>query len=57
MSVAAVAVVESVFFTVAAPVEENINPEMQDLATQDIVAQDMGVMQDGQMDADAPTEL
>lgn len=41
----------------AAPVEENINPEMQDLATQDIVAQDMGVMQDGQMDGNAPTEL
>ena len=41
----------------AAPVEENINPEMQDLATQDMVAQDMGVMQDGQMDGNAPTEL
>lgn len=41
----------------AAPVEENINPEMQDLATQDMMAQDMGVMQDGQMDGNAPTEL
>lgn len=41
----------------AAPVEENINPEMQDLATQDMMAQDMGVMQDGQMDGYAPTEL
>ena len=41
----------------AAPVEENINPEMQDLAAQDMVAQDMGVMQDGQMDGYAPTEL
>ena len=42
-----------------APVEDNlINPEMQDLATQDMIAQDMGVMQDaGQMDGNAPTEL
>lgn len=42
-----------------APVEDNlINPEMQDLATQDTIAQDMGVMQDaGQMDGNAPTEL
>ena len=41
----------------AAPVEENINPEMQDLATQDIVAQDMGVLNDGQMVADETQEL
>ena len=41
----------------AAPAEENINPEMQDLANQEMIAQDMGVMQDGQMDGYAPTEL
>jgi len=41
----------------AAPVEENINPEMEDLAAQDMVAQDMGVLQNGQMDGYAPTEL
>jgi hypothetical protein len=42
-----------------APVEDNlINPEMQDLAAQDTIAQDMGVMQDaGQMDGNAPAEL
>ena len=41
----------------AAPVEENINPEMQDLASQDMIAQDMGVMQDGQMDGYPPAQL
>lgn len=41
----------------AAPAEENINPEMQDLAAQDMVAQDMGVMQDGQMDGYPPAQL
>ena len=35
----------------AAPVEENnINPEMQDLASQEMIASDMGVEQNGQMD-------
>lgn len=34
----------------AAPAEENINPEMQDLANQEMIAQDMGVEQNGQMD-------
>ena len=32
------------------PVEENINPEMQDLASQEMISQDMGVLNDGQMD-------
>jgi hypothetical protein len=41
----------------AAPAEENINPEMQDLANQDMIAQDMGVMQDGQMDGYPPAQL
>ena len=41
----------------AAPAEENINPEMQDLASQDMIAQDMGVMQDGQMDGYPPAQL
>ena len=41
----------------AAPAEENINPEMQDLAAQDMVAQDMGAMQDGQMDGYPPAQL
>ena len=41
----------------AAPVEENINPEMQDLATQDIMAQDMGVLNDGEMVADETAQL
>lgn len=40
-----------------APVEENINPEMQDLATQDIMAQDMGVLNDGEMVADETAQL
>ena len=41
----------------AAPAEENINPEMQDLANQEMISQDMGAMQDGQMDGYLPTEL
>ena len=41
----------------AAPAEENINPEMQDLANQEMIAQDMGVMQDGQMDGNPPAQL
>lgn len=41
----------------ATPVEENINPEMQDLADQEMIAQDMGVMQDGQMDGYPPAQL
>ena len=41
----------------AAPAEENINPEMQDLANQEMIAQDMGVMQDGQMDGYPPAQL
>ena len=43
----------------AAPVEEtnNINPEMQDLATQDMIAQDMGVLNNGQMDGYAQTQF
>ena len=41
----------------AAPVEENINPEMQDLANQEMVAQDMGVEQNGQMDGYPPAQL
>ena len=42
-----------------APVEEvnNINPEMQDLATQDMIAQDMGVLDNGQMVGDETTQL
>ena len=41
----------------AAPAEENINPEMQDLANQEVVAQDMGVEQNGQMDGYPPAQL
>ncbi len=41
----------------AAPAEENINPEMQDLANQEMVAQDMGVEQNGQMDGYPPAQL
>ena len=41
----------------AAPVEENINPEMADLANQDMIAQDMGVIQDGQMDGNPQAQL
>ena len=41
----------------AAPVEENINPEMQDLASQEMISQDMGAMQDGQMDGYPPAQL
>ena len=33
----------------AAPAEENINPEMMDMANQDMIAQDMGVINDGQI--------
>lgn len=41
----------------AAPAEENINPEMQDLANQEMISQDMGAMQDGQMDGYPPAQL
>jgi hypothetical protein len=41
----------------AAPAEENINPEMQDLANQETIAQDMGVEQNGQMDGYPPAQL
>lgn len=41
----------------AAPAEENINPEMQDLANQEMMAQDMGVEQNGQMDGYPPAQL
>lgn len=41
----------------AAPAEENINPEMQDLANQEMIAQDMGVEQNGQMDGYPPAQL
>ena len=33
----------------AAPAEENINPEMMDMANQDMISQDMGVINDGQI--------
>ena len=41
----------------AAPAEENINPEMADLANQEMIAQDMGVEQNGQMDGYPPAQL
>lgn len=41
----------------AAPAEENINPEMQDLANQEMISQDMGAMQDGQMDGYPPAQF
>lgn len=41
----------------AAPAEENINPEMADLANQEMIAQDMGVIQDGQMDGYPQAQL
>lgn len=41
----------------AAPAEENINPEMQDLANQEMIAQDMGVEQNGQMDGYPQAQL
>lgn len=41
----------------AAPAEENINPEMQDLANQEMIAQDMGVEQNGQMDGYPPAQF
>ena len=41
----------------AAPAEENINPEMADLANQEMIAQDMGVEQNGQMDGYPQAQL
>lgn len=41
----------------AMPAQENINPEMQDLANREMIAQDMGVEQNGQMDGYPPAEL